>query len=195
MIKNALLISLFLIITLSSCEQKSQFKYNHKDKAQVIQCDITIDALLNEALYVFEDDISKSYKENEGDGINIAYARYVYVGFAGTAEYERVASQNALDVHKALLEQNILIKNGFKSNLNYNHPAVQCIVDKMEDKALSQTINALIDTNTMDPKLFATRMRSSGRSAVKNKYVSMYIALDTYFQKLDGIVLATEENE
>lgn len=190
MIKNTLLFSLFLIITLSSCEQKPQFNFQHSDREQVIQCDPTINALLNEALYVFEDDIKNSYNESEGEGVNLAYARFIYVGFAGTAEYERVASQSALDVHKALIEQNILIKNGFKSNLNYKHPAVQCIVNNMEDVGLRNTIKALIDSNTMDPKLFATRMRNAGRNAVKNRYVSMYIALDTYFQQLEGIEVA-----
>ncbi len=192
MIKNTLLLSLFLIITLSSCEQKATFNFKHSEKEQVIQCDSALNALLNEALYVFESDIQEAYKEDIGNQVNVGYARFLYVGFAGTAEYDRVASQSALEVHKALMEQNILIKNGFKSNLNYKHPAVQCIINNIEDVDLANTIKALVDTNTMDPKLFATRMRNYGRNAIKNRYAAMYIALDTYYQQLDGVVLAVE---
>lgn len=180
-----------LVITFYSCDKKPTVVFEHSDKEQVIQCDPELDPLLNEALYIFEESIKESY-DAEMMMLNEAYGRYLYSGFSGTAEYDRLATKQSLIVRDALINAGVLKVGGFKSNLNYNHPVVECIISKIEEEGIRLTLQALVETNTMDPKLFNTRMRNFGNQAEKNRYEALYVALDTYYQYLIGIELTEE---
>lgn len=166
-----------------SCKSKPTFNYQHAEKEQVLMCTGIDQQLLNEALYTFEDDLLHGYGGEENQLVP-SYGRFLYTGFSGTAQLEQFASPHAIKIKEALVAEGIITEGGVKSNLNYEHPAVQCIIDKIEDKELAQTINALIDTQTMDPKLFNSRMRNFGRKAPGNRYEAVYVALDTYYQQL-----------
>jgi hypothetical protein len=66
----------------------------------------------------------------------------------------------------------------------------------MEDKDLSTTINALVETNTMNPKLFNSRMRNFGRQAKDQRVTALYVALDAFYQHLAPVAqVAQESNE
>lgn len=183
-----------LVIISVSCESKPSFEYQHADKEQVLECTGIDNQLLNEALYTFEDDLLYGYGGEEKQ-LPSSYGRFLFTGFSGTAQYEQFASAHAIKIKEALMSEGVIIEGGTKSNLNYDHPAVQCILDKIEDKELAQTINALVDTNTMDPKLFNSRMRNFGRNASKNRYEALYVALDTYYQQLTVARPADQINE
>jgi len=187
-----ILIIFALVFAVSSCDQKPEIAFDHADKDQVIQCDPELDALLNEALYVFEENIRQTY---DGSTLMIedAYDRLVYVGFEKTVEFDDIASKKSLEVRDALIYEGILKEEGGESNLNYSHPAVKCVISKIEDKALKSTIEALIETNTMNPKLLNTRMSNFGSRAAKNRNEAFYVALDTYYQNLVGVQLVVGE--
>lgn len=186
----------FVFILLStlilSCAQTPKMQYKHGDKEQSIACENQNNALLNEALHSFEEDLIQ-YKQGESPKSRIAaYGQFIYKGMLGTAAYKDIANDHSLAIRDQLLAENILITDGLKSNLNYAHPAVLCIIEKIEDPNLKITLNGLLETNSMDPSLFNGRLRNFGSRAKRNRYQATYIALDSYYQNLVGITL--EEN-
>lgn len=176
----------FLIMvttTIISCNQKATFDFKFADQPQVITCDETQDALLNETLYSFENDLIMKY-----DSINKSkvkgYGLFVYRGMDGTAKYEEIITENTRPIIDALIAENILIENKTPSQLNYEHPTVKCIINNIKDEDLKRTINALIDTKTMDPKLFNSRFKNYGHNVDNDRYLALYIALDAYYQHI-----------
>lgn len=192
-LKGALLL---LIVTIASCDQTPKFDYKYEDELQTLSCEGVDNTLLNEVLHTFEADLRYGYNGYaEGKTLSTLYGQFLYTGFSGTAAYATFASPHAIELKGALIDEGIIITNGVKSNLNYNHPTVQCIIDKIEDKDLARTIKALVDTNSMDPKLFNNRMINFGLDADKNRYEALYVALDAYFQKLTTTNRVETQNE
>ncbi len=179
-----IVIILTSILTLSiSCQDKKSVNFEHFDKEQIISCITDLDPLLNEALYVFEEDLKSLNSETE-QNIKLGYSKFMYRAFEGSMSYGDMISKQALHVGHALLANEILINNGGKSNLNYSHPLVECILIKMKDRELSNTLRSLIETSSMDPKLFSSRLIDFGKVAHDQRYLALYIALDGYYQKL-----------
>lgn len=184
---------ILLSVAIVSCKKtKVQLVVHHADKQQPIDCAGDKSALLNEALHQFEEDISRVY-DPESNLAYTAYQRFLYVGFSGTADYSRIVSQHALDIRKILVLEGVINDGGEKSNLNYKHPFVQCILDNIQDKDLVQTIRALLKTETMDPKLFNSRMQTYANKTNTDRYAALYIALDSYYQQLTMSELPQQE--
>ena len=72
------LIAVLLVFTFFNCKQQNTFSdYKFADKPQAISCEGLNSKLYNEALYSFEDDILKYFKENRPEtNINSAYSNY-----------------------------------------------------------------------------------------------------------------------
>lgn len=172
-----------LLVIAISCNQKAEFNYKYANQEQVINCIDANNSLLNEALYTFENDLINLY-----DSINrvktASYGRFMYRGMNGTAAYKDIASDDSQKIIEALIAENILVKNKKPSHLNYQHPAVNCIIENIKDNGIKSTIQALIEVNSMDPKLFDSRLRNFGRSADRDRYLALYISLDGYYQQL-----------
>ncbi len=185
----------FLLIILTtlvlSCNKTPKLDYKYGDKEQLIICANQNNALLNEALYSFEEDILKS-NPSPTKTLNAAYAQYIYKGMLGTMPYTKIANEHSLAIRDQLITEGIINTTGAKSNLNYEHPAVQCIINKIETEDIKRTINALLEVNGMDPGLFSSRLRNFGREAAKSRYEATFIALDSYYQNLVGISLDSE---
>lgn len=179
----------FVILTtvlLTSCEQKAKFDFKFADQEQVISCSEDYNALLNEALYSFENDLYTKYDSINKSKIK-SYGAFIYRGMDGSAQYDQMITPNTYPMVDALLAEGILIKDKSPSHLNYEHPAVQCVVEHIKDEDLRRTIKALIDTKTMNPKLFSSRLRNFGRNAEKDRYLALFIGLDGYFQQILNI--------
>ena len=179
---------LFMII---SCNQQPKFKF--ADQPQNIKCSTSNNDLLNEALYSFEEDLFAKYDTTRTH--NRTYARYIIRGIKGTEDYQGVLTAHSLQIRDELLREGIIKNNGGKGVLDYNHPDVQCIVNNIEDEDLKRTISALIQTNSMDLRLFDSRLRNIGRTAANSPHQSAYIALDTYYKNLVGLIASTPANE
>ena len=190
----------FVILTaivIISCEEKATINFKFADQEQVITCSETHNALLNEALYSFENDLYTKFDSINKSKIKV-YGNFIYRGMDGSAQYDKIMTDNTYPLVKALLAENILIKDKAPSHLNYEHPAVQCVIDNIEDQDIKGTIKALIDTKTMDPKLFSTRFRNFGRNAERQRNLSLFIALEGYYQRIVSIApqeLPTYTNE
>ncbi|WP_396597890.1 hypothetical protein [Dokdonia sp. R86516] len=185
------IVAVSIVIGVVSCENEASLEFKHADKEQVINCVNANNTLLNEALYQFEQDITNAY-DPESQLVNKAYANFLYVGFSGEAEYERLATPHTLAIRKELVKAGIIKDGGFKSNLAYSN--ISCILKNIEDPQLALMIEALVDSNTMDPKLFNSRMRNFAYKSQSDRYTALYVALDTYYQQLTMTELPIQES-
>ncbi|WP_405251345.1 hypothetical protein [Dokdonia sp. Asnod3-C12] len=186
-----LIVAIIIAVGVVSCENQASLEYKHADKEQVINCENENNALLNEALYQFEQDITNAY-DPESQLINKAYANFLYAGFSGVAEYERLATSHTLAIRKELVKEGFIKDGGFKSNLVYDN--ILCVLKNIEDPQLALMIEALVDSNTMDPKLFNSRMRNFAYKSQSDRYTALYVALDTYYQQLTMTELPIKES-
>lgn len=193
------LIVFLLALVFSGCKNKNTFKdYKFTNNGTVIACnDENLDAIVNEALFSFEDDIIKFYSKGQPNpNINQAYAQFVRNAINGRVKYTDIVTPHTIKVFEALKKENSLwdAKNS-KSHLNYSSAFFQCLAENIQDKSLKTTINALISTNSMSPRLFGSPLMTRYRSAISDKYLASYIAFDLYYAKLFDVDLSKAEEK
>ena len=182
------LLVIALVITYTSCKKEvvlSEYKY--AEKGSVLNCDKFDLKLLNEALFTFENDITNAYSKDKKN-LTQAYAQFVRNAVSGRAKYEDIVSPHTLAVFEVLKSKSELWDlNNTNSKLNYNSPVFKCISENLQSKDLKTTLKALISTNSMTTKLFGPALISGYRSAISDKYLSAYMALDLFYAKLFDI--------
>ncbi len=175
------LLVIALTLTITSCKKDvklSEFKY--ADKGIVVDCEKFDLKLLNEALFSFESDILKAYG-NSKDNLSRPYSQYVRGAVYNSIKYNKIASKQSINIAKVLKTKTDLWSN---NKLNYNSNLFKCLTEKIKSNDLKRTINALTKTNTMSKKVFGPAVLSSYRSAVTDKYLAAYIALDFFYPNL-----------
>jgi hypothetical protein len=189
-------ITLFVLLftyTFFSCKKENSFTdYKYTDKPDVLVCDNANSKLFQEALYSFEDDITNFYsKTNPNSSLIQAYAQFTRNAVYGRIKYGDIISVHTVKVFEALKnESDLWVAENATSRLNYNSNILNCISKNMQDKALKTTFNALISTNYMSPKLFGSPLMTKYNSALNDKYLATYIALDLFYAKLFDIDLS-----
>ncbi|NJX16500.1 hypothetical protein [Tamlana crocina] len=181
------LITILSIITLNSCKKEQTFNdYKYSDKPAVINCDGVNSKLLNEAVYAFENDILNYQKQsNPNASLVRAYSQTIRSSVYSKLKFDKIVSEHTYKVFQALKNENDLWDaNNTKSHLNYNGKTMACIASHIKNEALKTTMNALLSTNTMSPKLFGTPLTSKYSSAMSDKYLALYIALDLFYAKM-----------
>lgn len=184
------LITFLLAFTFFGCKKENTFTdYKYADKPAFLTCDGVNVKLYQEALYSFEDDILNFYSKNNAKATLVSsYSQLMRNSIYGRIKYEDIISAHTLKVFEALKnEVNLWDANNTKSHLNYNSKVVKCISNNMQDKNLQTTFNALVTTNSMSPKLFGTPLMTKYRTALNDKHLATYIALDLYYAKLFDI--------
>lgn len=185
---NSKIFTLLLVLTLLHCKNESTFsEYIYTELPVVLTCPGFNSKLYHEALYSFENDILDFYSKSGKNPSQIqAYNRFVRDAvYGGRIKYEEIVSAHTLKVFDALKSENTLWDtNNTKSHLNYNSPIVNCIANNIKDTALKTTFNSLVATNSMSPKLFGAPLTSKYRTAIKDKHLAAYIALDLFYAKL-----------
>ena len=181
------LITFLLALTFFGCKKENSFTdYKYTDKPDVLVCDGSNAKLYQEALYAFEDDILNYYsKAKPNSSLSQAYSQFIRSAIYGRLKFEDIISEHTLKVFEALKnEEDLWNTNNFETNLNYKSNIIKCISKNIKDTALKTTFNALLSTNSMAPKLFGTPLMSKYRSALNDKYLATYVALDLYYAKL-----------
>lgn len=181
------LIAVLLIFAFFSCKQQNTFSdYKFADKPQAISCEGLNSKLYNEALYSFEDDILSYYKEKKQSSALVqAYSQFTRAAVYGRIKFEDFASQHTLNVFEALKEEaDLWDANNTNSHLNYNGNTIRCVSENIKDANLKATLNALISTNSMSPKLFGAPLLTKYRNALSDKHLALYMALDLYYSNL-----------
>lgn len=184
------LITLLFVITLFSCKKENPFTdYKYADKPVAFTCEDVNAKLLNEALYSFEDDIIKHYqKRSKNPRLDQAYSQVIRNSVFGRLKAEDIVSKHTVSVFEALKkEDNLWSSKNPKSRLNYNSAVIKCISNTIKDSNIKTTLNALLSTNSMAPKLFGPAIVNKYRNALNDKNLAMYIALDLYYGKMFDI--------
>lgn len=181
---RTLKIALLLTITLNlSCKNDVKLsEYKYTDKANPVDCQSGYDPLLKEAFYAFEKDIINKYAQ-EKQNKSRAYRTFLNNVAADRLKTEDLVSTDSKAIFDVLKSKDGLFTN---NHLNYNSSVFNCISAKIKDKALKQTLDALISTNSMSSKLYSAALRSSS-SYIADTNMSMYIALDLYYSKFFNI--------
>lgn len=181
-LKNIYLAVVALLI-ISSCQQQPKLAYTHSEKEYSVTCNSQDVTLFKEALYSFEDDIINYYNKT-GKDITRSYRSFVNEAIYDRAQIKDMVSQHTIDVFNALK-----LKSGLWNGktLNYNNELVKCIGENISNKDLKTTFNALVSTNSMNPKLFGAPLRSQSRNLVKDKYLATFVSLDLFYSKLFDI--------
>ncbi len=180
------IIALLLVVTLFGCKKAekelSEFKFS--EKGIVLNCNNFDLKLLNEAVFAFEDDITKYYGKDKPN-LTRAYSQFIRNANYSRLKYEDILSPHTVKIFEVLKEKKELWDvTSPKSKLDYNTPIFKCIAENITNKDLKTTLNALISTNSMSPKVFGPAVLSNYSTAVRDKYLAAYIALDLYYAKL-----------
>ncbi|MDO6760416.1 hypothetical protein Q4566_09430 [Tamlana sp. 2_MG-2023] len=184
-------IALLLTVTFSCKKENTFTNFKYADKPETITCEGVNNKLLKEALYSFEADIFIYYKKNRPQNrLNQAYSQFIRNTSYNGVKFEEIASPHTIEIFEALKNENELWDaNNPKSHLNYNSAFIECISNNIKDQALKTTFNALLSTNSLSPKLFSAALSSKYTSALSDKYLATYIALDFYYSKLYDVDL------
>jgi hypothetical protein len=177
----------FLCCLVFSCKKEDSFSnFKYADKPIAIECAGVNTKLLNEALYSFEDDITNHYKQNRPNfRIEQAYSQIIRNSVYGRLQLDKMVSEHTFEVFQALKkEEGLWDMNSSKSKLNYNSTAVKCISNTINDDNLKTTLNALLTTNSMSPKLFGPAIVNKFQKVINDKSLALYIALDLYYAKM-----------
>ena len=163
----------------------------YKYKGNVLKnCEGTDSQILNEAIFTFEDDIIKFYTKSRPSLVK-AYSSFVRDAISNRINYQEMVSPHTVKVFNVLKsEPDFWDTTNPNSRLNYNSNIFKCIASNIQSKDLSTTLNALISTNSMSPKLFGPPLISNYSHAVRDKYLSAYMAFDLFYAKLFDVDLS-----
>jgi hypothetical protein len=192
------IIALFVATTVLSCKtepkEKTLTDYKFSEKGIVLNCDEFDLKLLNEALFSFEDDILKTYgtpAQTGNPNLTRAYSQFIRNAMYSRAKYEDIVSPHSAKIFEVLKSKtelwNLDDPNG---KLNYNSAVIRCISDNMTDKSLKATMDALIETNSMKAKLYGPAILSNYGAAIRDKYLSTYVALEFYYGRMFDLDLS-----
>ncbi|WP_223551704.1 hypothetical protein [Aestuariivivens sp. NBU2969] len=188
------LITFLFVLTLLGCKKEQSFTdFEFTDKGIVLNCETLDTKLYNEALFAFESDVVNFYGKNNPNPNQLrAYSQFVRDAIYNRAKYTEMVSPHTAKVFQALKNDNDLWDaNNPKSHLNYNSTFFNCIANNIQNKDLKTTLNALVSTNSMSPKLFGAPLSSQYSLAIRDKYLAAYIAFDLFYAKLFDVDLSS----
>lgn len=184
------LIVFLLVLAFFSCKNDNTFNdYKYTNNGIVLNCNDELNTIVNEALFSFEDDITQFYTK-EKPNAGIAYSQFVRNSISGRIKYTNFVTPHTVKVFNALKKHDLWDAEDPKSHLNYNSIFFKCLAENIKDKNLKTTLNALVSTNSMSPKLFGSPLLTRSRSATSDKYLAAYIAFDLYYAKLFDVDLS-----
>ena len=181
------LISMF---TLMCCGEATLSEYKFADRNPVLQCGDLDNKLLNEALFSFEDDIKTFYrsKYNPEGKLGLVYSEFLSRSIQGTVPFQDLVTPHTLQVFNVLKTKKELWDTENKvSKLNYYSPLFGCIASNIKDSGLRTTLNALLSTHSMSPKLFNDPLIGKYPIVETDKYLGAYVAFDLFYAKLFDI--------
>lgn len=195
------LAAIMLVALMFSCantaKEKTLKAFKFEEKGVVVSCNDFDVKLLNEALFSFEEDILQSYGKptnapTSNPNLYRAYSQFIRNAIYGQVKYAEVLSPHSVEIFEVLKSKSDLWNTDNPIHkLNYNHPLINCVADNMLDKDLKTTFTALLETNSMNPRLFGPALQSNYGAVMRDKYLASYVALEFYYGKLFNKDLST----
>ena len=72
---------------------------------------------------------------------------------------------------------------------------MDCIAQNITNPDLKTTLNALLSTNSMNPKLFGAPLSTNYSLTLSDKYLAAYVAFDLFYAKLFDVDFSKVEKE
>jgi hypothetical protein len=187
------IILLLIIPLLNSCNEPLEYKY--LDEVRVVQCEGIDNDLMHEAYYSFRDDIYEYYKKIETNPefttVFYSLAQYIYKGAMGELDYLVFASPHTLKIVEELRsDEDLWNLESKKSNLNYNNPFINCLIENIKNEDIKQKIEVLRETNSLSPMILADIYRINIKDTQTDKHFEMFLAFDAYYQYLMEVDLS-----
>ena len=76
-----------------------------------------------------------------------------------------------------------------------NSALMDCIAQNITNPDLKTTLNALLSTNSMNPKLFGAPLSTNYSLTLSDKYLAAYVAFDLFYAKLFDVDFSKVEKE
>ena len=193
--KNFLITLFFLCFTIGCKKENTFTAYEFADKPVALACENLNSKLYNEALYSFENDILNFYGKDK-KSLLMAYSQFIRLSVYGRVNYKNMVSEHTLKVFEALKNDTELwnLENA-SSHLNYNSALMDCIAVNITNPDLKTTLNALLSTNSMNPKLFGAPLSTNYSLTLSDKYLAAYVAFDLFYAKLFDVDFSKVEKE
>ena len=193
--KNFLITLFFLCFTIGCKKENTFTTYEFADKPVALACENLNSKLYNEALYSFENDILNFYGKDK-KSLLLAYSQFIRLSVYNRVNYKNMVSEHTLKVFEALKNDTELwnLENA-SSHLNYNSALMDCIAVNITNPDLRTTLNALLSTNSMNPKLFGAPLSTNYSSTLSDKYLASYVAFDLFYAKLFDVNFSQVEKE
>ncbi len=190
------LMTLFFLCFATSCKKENAFtEYEYADKPVALECANLNSKLYNEALYSFENDILNFYGKDK-KSLLLAYSQFIRLSLYSRVNFKNMVSEHTLKVFEALKNDSELWDiNNTVSHLNYNSGYMDCIAQNITNPDLKTTLNALLSTNSMNPKLFGAPLSTNYSSTLSDKYLASYVAFDLFYAKLFDVDFSSVEKE
>jgi len=184
---NKYSILLLFAITLLSC--KEPIEYQFTDSPETIKCDGLDYDLAHEAYYSFRQDIAIYVKDLHIGYDNLNYREslgyYIYRGALGNFDYNEIVTPHTKKLLLLLKEnKDLWDTTSDKTNLNYHSEFITCLVQNIKNEEVRETIQSLIEANSMNSSIFAENYRLNVFDCYTDNHFGMLLAFDTYYQHL-----------
>ena len=166
--------------------KKIDFDYQYPSVENILDCEDVDTDLLREAFYSFENDLVNFY--TPGNPVySRAYSLFVSQASNNRVNYHKMVSDHSKKVLEALKQDESLWRpavDAYGSRLNYNHPFIKCVAERIKDEPLQKTFNALVQTNSMSLRMIGEELKRKTFGMKDDKYLATYIALEYFYGKL-----------
>ena len=171
---------LLLIAALCVACQKNTDTYKYQDKPDIITCSAINYPLIKEAFYSFENDLYTNSNDSLQANIEPAYSKWLYPSHNNTFDIKTLVSPYTVQLFERLKKEEPQLFNlkNPESNLNYESDLISCIVQNMRDEDLKTTFKALLETNTMSPKLIGERLTTNLLKVTRDPYMRYYTVFE-----------------
>ena len=181
------LITIALVLCLMGCQDSKKevdLTFIYTNQGDVLNCEGVDTALIQEAFYSFENDLT-SYYTPDKPIYSRAYSIFVSQAINDRVNYSLMVSDHSKKVLEALKQdESLWTTNPDGSKVNFNHPIFECIGQNIQDEPLKETFNALIATNSMSLRMFAQELRQKTFGMKDDKYLATYVAFDLFYGKI-----------
>lgn len=169
---------------LSSCKQKA-LNYQYSDNEDLVNCSHEHADLIKEAVYTFEDYITKHYTFL-GSTTAEGYNNYLELLFDNRAPAKEYFTEHLMEVVQTLkAEESLWTSSGSKIRLNYDNKLVSCIIENIKDINTKTTLDALISSKTLSVNVLAPFLYDKRLLMAKeDRALATYVALDMFYTKL-----------
>ena len=177
-------LALVLLVTFSSCDNAKKMEYKYAESPKLLACDFPNGDLLKEAVYSFENDLSTIYRFPKTN-LAKSYSTFILQRQRGKLNAKEIASEHSLNLAKALKKEAHLWSTvNTTPTLNSSDPLMDCIVNNIINDDIKRTYNALLSTNSLNPKLVLPLLNGTSRFVKSDGSLRTYVALELFYSQL-----------